>query len=85
MDTTNNIIRLREQMALDGIDAFIVYTADPHNSEYPADHRKFREYLSGFNGSAGTVVVTKTTLGYNRLSLFHTGGKAAPRLGYRTS
>lgn len=63
MDTTNNIIRLREQMALDGIDAFIVYTADPHNSEYPADHWKFREYLSGFNGSAGTVVVTKNHAG----------------------
>ncbi len=63
MNTTNNIIRLREQMALDGIDAFIIYTADPHNSEYPADHWKFREYISGFNGSAGTLVVTKNHAG----------------------
>lgn len=63
MDTNNNIIRLREQMALDGIDAFIIYSADPHNSEYPADHWKFREYMSGFNGSAGTLVVTKNHAG----------------------
>lgn len=63
MDSTNNIIRLREQMALDGIDAYIIYTADPHNSEYPADHWKFREFVSGFNGSAGVVVVTKNHAG----------------------
>ncbi len=50
-------------MALYGIDAYIVYTQDPHNSEYPADHWKFREYLSGFNGSAGTLVVTKNHAG----------------------
>lgn len=50
-------------MALDGIDAYIIYSADPHNSEYPADHWKFREYVSGFNGSAGLVVVTKNHAG----------------------
>lgn len=63
MNTNDKIIKLREQMALYGVDAYIVYTADPHNSEYPADHWKFREYLSGFNGSAGTLVVTKNHAG----------------------
>lgn len=63
MSTNDNIILLREQMQLRGLDAYIVLTADPHGSEYPADHFKFREYLSGFNGSAGTLVVTKNHAG----------------------
>ena len=63
MNTNDKIIKLREQMQLFGLDAYIVYTSDPHNSEYPADHWKFREYLSGFNGSAGTLVVTKNHAG----------------------
>lgn len=63
MNTNDKIIKLREQMTLYGVDAYIVYTADPHNSEYPADHWKFREYMSGFNGSAGTLVVTKNHAG----------------------
>ncbi|MDY4520787.1 MAG: aminopeptidase P family protein [Bacteroidales bacterium] len=63
MNTNDKIIKLREQMALYQLDAFIVYTADPHGSEYPAEHWKFREYLSGFNGSAGTLVVTKNHAG----------------------
>lgn len=63
MNTNDKIIKLREQMSLFGIDAYIVYTSDPHNSEYPADHWKFREYESGFNGSAGTLVVTRNHAG----------------------
>ena len=43
----------REKMA-----AFIFPSTDAHNSEYVADHWKSREWISGFNGSAGTVVVT---------------------------
>lgn len=63
MNTNDKIIKLREMMSLYGIDAYIIYTSDPHNSEYPADHWKFREYMSGFNGSAGTLVVTKNHAG----------------------
>ena len=40
-----------------GLDAFIIPSTDPHMSEYLADHWKFRKWVSGFTGSAGTVVI----------------------------
>lgn len=40
------------------IDAYIVATSDPHQSEYLADYYKTREFISGFTGSAGTAVIT---------------------------
>ena len=52
---------LRELMRREGLGAFIFPSTDPHNSEYVADHWKGREWISGFNGSAGTVVVTMTS------------------------
>ena len=48
----------RSYMNEKGLDAFIVVSSDPHSSEYVADRWKCREWLSGFDGSAGTVVVT---------------------------
>lgn len=45
-------------MKRDGIDAFIVPSSDPHQSEYPADRWKTREWISGFTGSAGVAVIT---------------------------
>ena len=48
----------RSYMSENGLDAFIVVSSDPHSSEYVADRWKCREWLSGFDGSAGTVVVT---------------------------
>ncbi|MGM9699347.1 MAG: aminopeptidase P family protein [Prevotella sp.] len=49
---------LREVMRTEGIDAFVFPSTDPHNGEYVPDHWKGREFISGFNGSAGTAVVT---------------------------
>jgi len=49
---------LRQVMKEQGIHAFIFPSSDPHNSEYVAEHWKGREWVSGFNGSAGTAVVT---------------------------
>ena len=46
----------RERLA-----AFIFPSTDPHNGEYVPDHWKGREWISGFNGSAGTAVVTLTS------------------------
>ena len=48
----------RSYMSEKGLDAFVVVSSDPHSSEYVADRWKCREWLSGFDGSAGTVVVT---------------------------
>ena len=55
---TTRIEELREVMKSEGIDAFIFPSSDPHNGEYVPDHWKGREFISGFNGSAGTAVVT---------------------------
>lgn len=54
------LVRLREEMQREHLDAVIIPTTDPHNSEYTADHWKGREWMSGFNGSAGTAVITLT-------------------------
>lgn len=52
---------MRSFMDAHSLDAFIVVSSDPHSSEYVADCWKSREWLSGFDGSAGTVVVTKNS------------------------
>ncbi|MGN1120089.1 MAG: aminopeptidase P family N-terminal domain-containing protein, partial [Oscillospiraceae bacterium] len=52
------IAALRGLMRSRGIDAYIVCTEDFHGSEYVGEYFKLREYLSGFTGSAGTLVVT---------------------------
>ena len=57
------IAALRAAMKEHKIDAYIIPTSDPHMSEYPADCWKYREWISGFTGSAGTVVVTQDKAG----------------------
>lgn len=52
------LARLRELMKREHLSAFIFPSTDAHQSEYVADHWRGREWISGFNGSAGTVVVT---------------------------
>ena len=54
----DRIAALRAVMQQRGIAACIVPTADPHLSEYLPPHWQAREWLSGFTGSAGTLVVT---------------------------
>lgn len=49
---------LRSYLKAHGLDAFIFPSTDPHMSEYVPDHWKSREWISGFNGSAGTAVIT---------------------------
>ena len=49
---------LRAKMKECGVTATIIPHVDPHQSEYMASHWHVREYFSGFNGSAGTLVVT---------------------------
>ena len=49
---------LREVMRREHLAAFIFPSTDPHQGEYVPDHWKGREFISGFNGSAGTAVVT---------------------------
>ena len=49
---------VRQAMAAEGIDALLVPSADPHLSEYLPGYWQGRQWLSGFHGSVGTLVVT---------------------------
>jgi Xaa-Pro aminopeptidase len=61
MTVTQRIEALREVMKREHLAAFIFPSTDPHQGEYVPDHWKGREFISGFNGSAGTAVVTMTS------------------------
>ncbi|MBR3053237.1 MAG: aminopeptidase P family N-terminal domain-containing protein [Firmicutes bacterium] len=54
---------LREKMAAESWDVVIIPTGDFHGSEYINDYFKTRKYISGFTGSAGTLVVAKDWAG----------------------
>ena len=54
---------LREEMKSRKIDIYVVPTADFHESEYVGEHFKARKFITGFTGSAGTAVITRTEAG----------------------
>lgn len=54
-----NLHKIKEYMKKDHVLAYVVFTSDKHSSEYISDYFKVREFLSGFTGSAGTLVITK--------------------------
>ena len=57
---TQRVTSLRQWMRENDLMAYIFPSTDPHMGEYVPDHWKSREWISGFNGSAGTAVVTLT-------------------------
>ena len=57
------LLALRREMGKRGIDAYLVPTTDFHGSEYVNDYFKCRKYVSGFTGSAGTLLVTNDFAG----------------------
>lgn len=60
MTPDEKITVLREKMQEREMDAYLIPTDDYHMSEYVGEHFKEREYMSGFSGSAGTLLVTQT-------------------------
>ena len=58
MKIQQRLSALREEMRREKLDAFIFPSTDPHHSEYVPDRWKGRQWISGFDGSAGTAVVT---------------------------
>lgn len=60
MDINEKIKILRSIMKERNMDAYIIPSSDSHQSEYTGEHFKSREWISGFSGSAGTVVVTES-------------------------
>lgn len=63
MTIDQRIQALRTAMRSANIDAYIVPSSDPHQSEYVADHWNARSWISGFTGSAGNVVITQNHAG----------------------
>lgn len=63
MEIQDRIAALRGFMSQCGISAFITPSTDPHSGEYVPAHWESRKWLSGFTGSAGTVVVSKDNAG----------------------
>ncbi len=63
MIVKERIEALRETLKHNGVKAFIVPSTDPHMSEYVAPHWEARQWISGFTGSAGTLVVTDIEAG----------------------
>ena len=61
MSISQRLSDLRELMQREHLSAFIFPSTDPHQGEYVPDHWKGRGFISGFNGSAGTAVVTMTS------------------------
>ncbi|AIL32401.1 aminopeptidase P family protein [Basilea psittacipulmonis] len=60
MNECHPLKRLQDAMRQHHIDVYLVYHCDPHISEYIPDYWKVREWLSGFSGSAGNLLVTQT-------------------------
>lgn len=59
----NRLAALRLNMKAENIAAFIVPSSDPHQSEYLASHWQFRQWITGFTGSAGVFFITETHAG----------------------
>lgn len=58
MKIDDKLLLLRKTMKAHGVDAYIIPSSDPHQSEYVADHWLSRAWISGFTGSAGIAVIT---------------------------
>lgn len=63
MKVSERIAKLRALMEKKGLDAYVVPTADFHQSEYVGEHFKARKFITGFSGSYGTAVITKDDAG----------------------
>ncbi len=63
MTVNERLSALRNVMKAQSLDAYMIPSSDPHQSEYVADHWKSRSWISGFTGSAGTVIVTQEHAG----------------------
>lgn len=59
----DRLAQLRQSMQQQGLYTYVIPTADPHLSEYIAAHWQLRKWMSGFTGSAGTLVVTMEEAG----------------------
>ena len=62
-ENAKRVAKLRELMKAEGIDAYVIPTADFHQSEYVGEHFKARAYITGFTGSYGTAAIAMDDAG----------------------
>ena len=75
-ENRERILELQEKMQELNIDMYLVPTADFHQSEYVGDYFKARKWLSGFSGSAGTLLVTDDQAYFmDRRKIFYSGSE----------
>ncbi len=96
MEIAKRIENLRELMKKNSIDYYIIPSSDYHQSEYVGNYFKSREWISGFTGSAGTILITLEEAGLwtdgryfiqaekqllgSGITLFKTGEEGVPTL-----
>src|SRR5260364_149597 len=76
------LAQVRAVMAREHLDAYIVLSSDPHLSEYPPARWQSRAFLSGFTGSAGTLIVTNDFAGSGAARMKITAQSAVPYLDW---
>ena len=82
---SDRISLLRTHMEDHRIDAYIVPSADPHQTEYAHPHWRSREWVTGFTGSVGTVVVLQEQAGLWADGRYFIQAEADPSLRFRGS
>lgn len=81
---TERVSLLREYMRENNLSAVVIPSSDPHGSEYVAEHWKSREWVSGFEGSMGTAVITlNEALLWTDSRYWLAAEKVLPRNGYK--
>lgn len=63
MTVQERLSALRRRMEENNLDAYVVFSSDPHGSEYVSDHWRCRSWITGFTGSAGIAVITRDEAG----------------------
>ncbi|MBF9016250.1 MULTISPECIES: aminopeptidase P family protein [unclassified Oceanispirochaeta] len=63
MTVQERLSALRRRMEENNLDAYVVFSSDPHGSEYVSDHWRCRSWITGFTGSAGIAVITSDEAG----------------------
>jgi len=76
MTVIEKLKQLRTLMNERNMDVYMIPTSDFHETEYVGEHFKARSFMSGFTGSAGTLIVCRDCP-MDRWKVFHSGGKSA--------
>ena len=78
-ENAKRVAKLRQLMKEQGIDAYVIPTADFHQSEYVGEHFKARAYITGFSGSYGTAICAGVLDGIGLGLVLRVGGSTGAK------